>query len=154
MTPDRSLLSEICFTSPTSTFLYLIFVLPASRPSAVLKVIVIVGPRSWIAFTASHPPITTATIGISQTIENNPRRFGATAASGTSKSRGALAIGPPQRIPNEARVKTLRREHREDHDRSEGDGPWPGLDRRQGLELNERGKDRRDIDIHHGPAAD
>src|SRR5437867_5661200 len=84
-TSEASRLSAICFTSPTSTFLYLIFVLPDASPSAVLKVIVIVGPCSSTAFTASHPPITTATRGISQTRDSDQRRFGAATASGVSK---------------------------------------------------------------------
>ncbi len=45
----RSLLRVISSTSPISTSLHLILVLPASSPSAVLKVIVISGPFSETA---------------------------------------------------------------------------------------------------------
>ena len=45
-TREWSFDSVIVFTVPMSTSLYLTFVLPASSPSAVTKLIVIVGPRS------------------------------------------------------------------------------------------------------------
>src|SRR5438034_974187 len=156
-TRERSLVKWISFTSPTSTFLYLIFVLPASSPSAVLKVIVIVGPLSRTAFTASQPPTSAATIGISHTRDSDPRRFGTTSAGGMSsmlKSSGVLAIVSPHWIPHEPRIKRLRREHRHHHHRTERDRRRPRLDRRQGLELDQRGEHRRHLDVHHGPAPD
>ncbi len=67
MTWERSSLMVIVLTSPTSTFLYLIFVLPGSKPSAALKVMVIVGPCSRTALIAIQPPIRMEMIGTSHT---------------------------------------------------------------------------------------
>src|SRR5436309_1103906 len=155
-TSEASRLSAICFTSPTSTLLYLIFVLPASSPSAVLKVIVIVGPCSLMTLNASHPPASAATMGMAQTMDSDQRRFEAATASGRSKSCGAsaMALAFLQRVPYQARVKGLCREHRQHHHRAERDRSRSGLDRRQRLELDERGEDRGDVDVHHGPATD
>src|SRR3982751_3003923 len=125
MTPcKRSLLTLTAVTSPISTFLYLILVLPASKPSAVLKLIVIVGPRSSTAFTPSQAPMIKATAGINQTSETVQPRFRATAASGISKisgSTGVRSMVPPHGIPNESWVKRLRGKHRQHHDRAESD---------------------------------
>ena len=67
ITPLRSSSIVICFTVPMSTSLYLMRVLPASRPSAVRKRIVIVGPRSRKWCRASHPAMSAATIGMIHT---------------------------------------------------------------------------------------
>ena len=91
-TPFRSGEKAMLLTRPTSTSLYLILVLPASRPSAVTKVIEISGPLSSIALIASQPPTSTATIGINQTICSVRVDFGATAASGTSGSSGVCGV--------------------------------------------------------------
>ena len=66
-TPLPSGASAIDFTSPMSTFLYLILVLPGSRSSAVLKVMVTVGPVASQARTPSVRPINAARMGISHT---------------------------------------------------------------------------------------
>ncbi len=82
--------SVTLFTTPTSTFLYLILVLPASRPSPVAKLMVMVGPLSNTALTASQPPISNATIGTSQTSCRRQRERGEAIASGMSGSLGEL----------------------------------------------------------------
>src|ERR1700731_3176003 len=63
-TCDRSRLSVTALTSPISTSLYLTLVLPGSMPSAVLKVMVMVGPVCNSACTTSDNPTSAATIGI------------------------------------------------------------------------------------------
>src|SRR5206468_11114687 len=70
------------------------------------------------------------------------------------KSSGVLAIVSPHWIPHQPRVKRLRREHRHRHPRAERDRRRPRHDGRQGLELDQRGEHRRNIDVHHGPAPD
>ena len=57
-------------------FLYLTLVLPASMPSAVFKVMVIVGPFLEDRFDCQPASIKTATIGISQMSWGDLRRFG------------------------------------------------------------------------------
>src|SRR5690242_17831991 len=112
-----------------STFLYLIFVFPASRPSAVLKLIVIVGPRSQMALITSTPPINAATIGMSQTSWGTHARLRPAAARGMSeKSRppGGSSMARPPPIPDQTRVERHRREHGDHDDRPEGDRSWTG----------------------------
>src|SRR2546422_11264773 len=102
-----------------------------------------------MALNASQPPASAATMGMAQTMDSDQRRFEAATASGRSKSRGAsaMALAFLQGVPDQARVKGLRREHRQHHHRAERDRSRSGLDRRQRLELDERGEDRDDVDI-------
>jgi hypothetical protein len=82
--------SLIDFTKPMSTSLYLTFVLPGSSPSALMKVIVMVGPFSSTDFTTSPTPISAAISGITQTREGSQPRFVTISGSGTGgSSRGA-----------------------------------------------------------------
>src|SRR5882672_817658 len=95
-------------TSPTSTSLYLILVLPASRPSAVLKLIVMTGPRSSTLLTASQPPTSAATSGISHTSCSERGDFGTATASGMSGGSdlyGVSATFVLHGIPDQARVE-------------------------------------------------
>src|SRR5262245_35325875 len=140
-----SSLSAMVFTSPMSTSLYLIFVLPASSPSAVRKEIVTVGPRSRIAFAASHAPTTTATNGMIQMSCGVQRRGGAATASGRSGrfgSRRASGMLPLRGVPDQSRVEALGREHRQHDHRAKRDRARSGPDVHQTPELDERGEDR------------
>src|SRR5262249_38165643 len=143
-TPFRSGLRLTVFTRPISTSLYLILVLPASRPSAVLKVMVMTGPRSRTAFTASQPPTSTATMGTSQMSWGAKRRRGTATASGRSGAPGSgLSAMRLHRIPDQARIEALCREHGQHDHRAEGDGPRAGLDAHEAPELHEGGENGR-----------
>src|SRR5262245_37908845 len=139
-----SSLSAMIFTSPMSTSLYLIFVLPASSPSAVRKVIVTVGPRSRIAFAASHAPTSTATNRMIQMSCDAQRRENAATASGKSgrfgscRASGMLSL---RGVPDQSRVEGLGREHRQHDHRPERDRARAGPDIHQTPELDERGED-------------
>src|SRR5262245_21239005 len=154
MMPLRSELSVIVLTTPISTSLYLIFVLPASSPSAVLNSMVITGPRSRMARTASHPPTSTATIGMIQTSWKAKRFRGTATASGSWDDDSGSAMLFLHRVPDQARIEGLSREHRDHHHRPERDGARPGLDAHEPSELHEGGEERGDVDVDHGPAAD
>src|SRR4029077_17433476 len=96
------------------TSLYLILVLPASRPSAVLKVMVMVGPCSSTAFTASQPPTSTATMGMSQMSCGVKRRLGTATASGRSWASGSCGLSATRclhGVPNQARTEAPAPEH-------------------------------------------
>src|ERR1700710_2704110 len=69
-------------TVPTSTSLYLSFVLPGSRPSALVKLMVMVGPRPATDFTTSAMPISAAISGITQTNDGIQRLRGSMTGSG------------------------------------------------------------------------
>src|SRR6266542_2641002 len=155
--PFRFGLKVMVLTRPISTSLYLIFVLPASRPSAVLKVMVIVGPRSRIALAASQPPTSTATMGMIQMSCGVKRRLGTATASGRSCASGSCGLSATRRlhwVPDQARIEALRREHRQHHHGAERDGAGAGPDGHQPSELHERGEESGDIDVDHRPAAD
>jgi hypothetical protein len=83
ITLRRSSESRIVVTVPISTPLYSILVLPASRPSADLKTIVILGPSPKTLVTATQAPTTAATIGMNQTRESRVRRLGTARELGT-----------------------------------------------------------------------
>src|SRR5262249_47744033 len=152
-TPLRSVLSVTVLTKPISTSLYLILVLPASRPSAVLKLMVMTGPRSRMARTASQPPTSTATMGTIQMSCGVKRRRGAATASGRSGNPGSgLSAMCLYRIPDQARIEGLGGEHGQHDHRPEGDGPGAGLDAHEPSELDECGEDGRHVDVDHGPA--
>src|SRR5882672_1210689 len=148
MTSFRSGESATDLTTPICTSLYFSLVLPASMPSALLKRMVMVGPRSSTAFTPSQPASSAATKGTSHTAGSDQRARLAATASGVSA--GCMAL----RVPDEARIETHRRQHGEHHDRGEGKRAGPGVDRRQGLRLDERDQDRGHIDVEHRPASD
>src|SRR5882672_1563346 len=65
-TCDWSLLNEIAETVPTTTSLHLTGVLPASRPPAVWKLMVICGPAEDQVWITIDTPISAATSGTSQ----------------------------------------------------------------------------------------
>src|ERR1044071_6327180 len=155
--PFRSGRKTMVLTRPISTSLYLILVLPASRPSAVLKVMVMVGPCSSTAFTASQPPTSTATMGMSQMSCGVKRRLGTATASGRSWASGSCGLSATRGlhgVPDQARIEALGREHGQDHHRPEGDGSRPGLDGHEPSELHEGGEESGHVDIDHRPAAD
>src|SRR5260221_5171973 len=129
MTSFRSGESATDLTIPICTSLYFSLVLPASMPSALLKRIVMVGPRSSTAFTPSQPASSAATKGTSHTAGSDQRARPAATASGASA--GSMAL----RVPDEAQIQAHRRQHGEQHDRVQSDLAVPVVDRRQGLVL-------------------
>jgi hypothetical protein len=70
-------------TDPTVTSLYLTWVLPGSRPSALMKLIVMVGPFSVTDLITSAMPISAAISGITQTSEGSQRLRGSMSGSGS-----------------------------------------------------------------------
>src|SRR5262245_5459317 len=154
MMPLRSELSVIVLTTPISTSLYLIFVFPASRPSAVLNSMVITGPRSRMARTASQPPTSTATIGMIQTSWKAKRFRGTATASGSWDGDSGSAMLLLHGVPDQARIEGLSREHRDHHHRPERDGAGAGLDAHESSELDESGEERGYVNVDHGPATD
>src|ERR1700761_3546355 len=91
----------MAFTRPTSTSLYLTWVLPGSSPSASLKLIVICGPFSVTDLITSATPISAAISGITQTSDGNQWLRGSISGSGRlggsvgpfESLRGALGAG-------------------------------------------------------------
>ena len=123
----RSSPSATSVTRPMSTSLYLILVLPASRPSAVLNLMVTVGPRSMNAWTASQAPMRAATMGTIQTSCSEPRFFVFATASGRSRRSGmgvssatAFLDRVLDRVPDQPRIEGLCGKHGEHHDGTEG----------------------------------
>ena len=137
-TPCRFSLRAMLLTSPTSTLLYLIRVLPASIPSAVLKLMVMVGPRPSKEWSASHPPISAAMAGISHTKETDQRRGGVGNASGICDSSGmrgvSLMVGR-QGVPNQTRIEVECREHSQNNHRTECDCPTARVYHSERLDL-------------------
>src|SRR5882724_5040486 len=122
------------------TSLYLTKVLPASTPGADLKTIVMVGPSLRIRWIAIPMATTAARIGIIQTMEIRWRLGGTTVACGRlSRSvLSAMAVRLARgRIPDQARVEGLRRDHREHDHRREKYHPRTRLHPHQRLELHE-----------------
>src|ERR1700761_2275677 len=134
-----------------STSLNLIFVLPASSPSPVLKLMVMVGPCCRIACAASQTPISTATTGTSQIHWTRQRERVTGTASGSpggGESGGRDMCGLPC-IPGQPRVERHRGEHRQYDDRAECDGRGARGNRRERVELHERGQNRDHVDVEH-----
>src|SRR5262245_5127335 len=141
------------------TSLYLMYVLPGSRPAASLNTIVMVGPSLSTRCTARPTATSAASNGMIQMIEIRVRLPEATVASGNSSSRllSTMLVPPGSRcgrIPDKRRVEGPCREHRQHHDCPEEDDPWARLHRHQGLELHERDRERGDEHVEHRPAAD
>src|SRR5574338_41503 len=156
MTWLRSSDKVTAVTWPISTSLNLILVLPASSPSALLKVMVITGPCSRMDFTASQPPMRAATMGTSQTSCRDHLDFGATSASGKADGSGrggASGIVVLHGIPDQARVEAHRRKHRQYHHGAKGQCPGGRLDAGQRIELHQRCQHGDHIYVQHGPFA-
>src|SRR5262245_31250046 len=139
------------------TSLYLTTVLPASIPSAALKLIVIVGPSLSTRCTAIPSATTAATIGITHTTDTRARRRGTTTACATpppSTGSSAMASPRPGSVPDQPRIEGLRRQHCQHDHRGEEQDTGPRLDRHQRLELHERDRERVHEHVQHRPAAD
>src|SRR5579862_509394 len=137
------------------TSLYLSIVLPASMPSADLKVTVIVGPSLMKCSMAMPIAINAATIGTIQTAEMPLRRAGTTVASGMSSCGSAMASFPRSRcVPEQAGVERPGSEHGEHDDAHEQGHARTRLRLHQGAQLNERDDEGVDEHIEHRPAAD
>src|SRR6202171_2266610 len=122
------------------TSLYLTKVLPASMPSADLKTTVMVGPSVTMRWTAIPMATTAARMGMIQMTEKRVRFGGSTVACGRGSrpvGSGMTALPVLARIPDQARVEGLHREHREHHHGHEEHHPGPRLHRHERLELNE-----------------
>src|SRR5262249_52226777 len=131
MTSFRSGETDTVLTIPICTSLYLSLVFPASMPSALLNLMVMVGPRSRRVLTPSQPASSAAMSGTSHTAGRCQRARPAGTAWGISEciSEGCIALG----VPDEARIEAHRGEHGEHHDRGEGQGARPRLDVRERL---------------------
>src|SRR5574337_264053 len=144
-------------TWPMFTSLYLMKVLPASRPSPALKTMVMVGPSLKTRWIAIPMATTAARIGMIQTIEIRVPLFGTIVACGRL-SRSMFSAMPPipvrPRIPDEARVEGLHRNHRQHDHRREKQHSRTWLHRHQRLQLHEGDGERVDEHVQHRPAAD
>ena len=138
------LVSSIDFTMPMSMSLYLIRVLPASRPSPELNVISIAGAEVEHALHREPPPIAERD-DRHHPDERRPARLARrrAAASGTSAAgcwrsgvlESAMVAPAPRhrrdRIPQQPRVEAARSEHREHDDGGESGRRRPDRDRRR-----------------------
>ena len=114
--------SSTFVTVPMLTSLYLMVVLPASRPSAALKTMVMVGPSLMMRWTAIPTATTAARIGMIQTMEIRARLWGTTVACGIPEgSRESAMVSLPDvgGVPDESGVESLGRDHRQHDDRRE-----------------------------------
>ena len=114
--------SSTFVTVPMLTSLYLMVVLPASRPSAALKTMVMVGPSLRICWTAIPMATTAARIGMIQTMEIRARRGGTTVACGMpcgSEESAMVSLPDVGGVPDEPGVESLGRDHRQHDDRRE-----------------------------------
>src|SRR5713101_2740356 len=144
-------------TWPMVTSLYLTKVLPASMPSADLKTMVMVGPSVTIRWTAMPMATAAARIGMIQMTEKRARFGGSTVACGSAPGpvgSGTVALEAPARVPDQARVEGLHRQHGEHHHGHEEDDSGPGFHRHERLELDEGDRERVDEDIEHRPPPD
>src|SRR3990170_4958024 len=135
-TLEESEVSCTAVTWPMFTSLYLTKVLPASRPSATLKTMVMVGPSLKTRWIAIPMATTAARIGMIQTIEIRVCFFRTTVACGRL-SRSMLSAMSPlpgrPRIPDEAGGEGLRRNHCQHDHRREKQHPRTRLHRHQRL---------------------
>src|SRR5210317_2546947 len=156
MTPERSSFKTMSVTLPTSTSLNLILVLPASRPSAVSKEMVMTGPFSVIALKVSQPPISRAMIGTTQIIEK--LRLVCTTASGACSacfiSEFSSLMFFLHNVPDQPRVKAFGGDHGRHNNQSKIKGCRAGFDICQETELDQGNQDGHNIDVEHRPAAD
>src|SRR5579863_1155113 len=145
-------------TVPISTPLYRILVLPASRPSAESRVIVILGPSLMTLVTATHTPTNAAKIGMNQTNESRVRLLDTALELGTGgigvSGSGMLNLFRTGGIPDQARVEGFDRKHRQHHDRRKKKQAGRGRHRHQWLELNQGCGEGVDEHIDHRPASD
>ena len=89
----RSSLKAMEVTLPITTFLYLTWVLLASRPSAVWKLMLISGPADIDLWTTIDNPTRAATMGTSHTSETLKRRVRSAGAPGADGELAALEPG-------------------------------------------------------------
>src|SRR5206468_12861960 len=133
---EESSESRTAVMRPMFTSLYLMTLLPASTPWAILKTIVMVGPSLRTRWTAMPRATTAARIGMTQTTEIRARRLGTTVARGTSRRSVSSVIESPYRagIPDEPGVEGLGRDHRQYHHRREEQHSRTRLDRHPRLQ--------------------
>src|SRR5690606_17405793 len=137
-------------TRPISTSLYLIAALPASRPSAFWKTMLMTGPCSRMDFTASQPPMSAATKGTSQTSCGFQRDLGVVAASGRADRSGwGSGIVVLHGVPDQAGIKAQCREQRQHHHAPEGHNSEAGADGCEGVELHQSHEQGDHIHIEH-----
>jgi len=127
-------------TLPTTTSLYLTSVLPASKPAAVWKLMVIWGPIDSHAWITIDTPMSAATSGTNQTSETGHRRRvtnGSRGCEGFVLSSVSLTIALV--VPDQSRIEADGRQHGEDHHRAEKENAYARLGAAQRLELHQRG---------------
>src|SRR5204862_3970670 len=120
------------------------------------------GPISKYERSSSDAPTITARIGTIHTSDRRSGFFFVTSGSGTAAGTlagdGGLAsvssVMPDLLLPDQARVETLRGEHRQDDHRSEGHEAGLGLHARQRAEAHHAANQHDDVDIEHRPMAD
>src|SRR5262245_20184837 len=144
-------------TWPMFTSLYLTTVLPASRPSATLKTMVMVRPSLRMRWMAIPTATTAARIGMIQTTEIRVRLRRPTVACGRRGKSVSSAIVSPHfsaGIPDEARIEGFGRNHREHDHRREKQHPRSGRHRHQRVQLHEGDGEGVDEHVEHRPASD
>src|SRR6516162_51953 len=119
---------------------------------------VISGPSLIIFVTATQPPTAASTFEITQTPESRVRLREKPLDCGTVGSvvRSSAILNSlfAGRVPNQTRIETLDRQHRQHHDHREEKQPRPRLHRHQRLELHQRRGEGVDKNIHHRPPPD
>src|SRR5664279_510936 len=132
-------------------------VLPASMPSADLRMMVMVGPWLITRWTAIPIATSAARSGMIQTIEMRRRFFRISVACGRWSRSVSSAMAYRVRmggVPDQARIEGLGGEHRQHHDGGEEQHAGTGGHRHQRLQLHQRDGERIDEHIEHRPAAD
>src|SRR5450830_43974 len=172
---ERSLLSLIACTRPISTSLYLTLVLPASSPSAEMKVIVMIGPRSRMILTTKVKPMTAATIGMSQTRDGSQLRctcrfgsggFGCGAVGSLASVIAILVLLHCRMfivhgvstvlcilIPDQAWIEAQRCQHGQHHHGTKCRYAHASVDLGESFNLHQPSQQRHHKYIEHGPAS-
>src|SRR5262245_14492220 len=144
-------------TWPIFMSLYFTKVLPASMPSAERNTMVMLGPSLSSRCTATPIATNAARIGMIQTGEMREGLGATTLARGISRDPALSAMchaRPVMRIPQQARIERLRRQHRENDHGHEEWHSGTGLHRHQRLQLHQRHHEGVHEHVQHRPAAD
>src|SRR5471032_3296007 len=150
----RSSLKVMAVTVPMTTFLYLTWVLLASRPSAVRKLTVIFGPTDIQSWTTIDRPTNAATIGTSHTNDNRMRRRLISGRVGAEDGGRALSYIFNLCIPDKPGIETHGGEHRHHHYQTKKQDADPGLDGAQPSKLHQCGDQSHHQYVEHRPIAD
>src|SRR5258708_3456654 len=138
-------------TTPSSTSLCLILVLPASSPSTLAKLMAMIGPRSDSVRQPSQPAASAAISGSSQMIDTRWRTRSAEFAEGKGTSSAIVNL---RGIPHQTWIETLGCEHRCNHHTTKRKNAYTGFDGCNPTERDECGQQRRYKNVNHRPATD